>query len=557
MKIKYKLIALVVIALVSLSLFAGISVKDSREDAESLRSIRDHSIENIEALLHLRANVNDLVRRGYEMNSKQSYDDVNFLHSEIKRIRALKTEAETGIQDAITRFEASGISPAVQPEWNKFKTIFEPWLAVWVPEINAHIDAVANKPNPTRAELDAMLFKIEALMTGEIKQNDQVRNEIIQLVALNNQEVTQSVHDSLTSSEQATKFQVILSIVAMLGLTGLGWATVRAITQPLNRVRDVVQQVGRDRNFLLRINHNSKDEIGEVTQAFDGMLDDLQAAFRDIQERNEKVNQAVASMASSAQQVAASSSSQSSSTSAVAAAVEEMTVSINTVTGSASEAQTMAHQAGEVSTEGAKIISQTSDEMGSIAKIVEQAAQVIRALGTESEQISSVVQVIKEVADQTNLLALNAAIEAARAGDQGRGFAVVADEVRKLAERTAQSTSDISTMVSKIQLSSQQAVGEMERVVKQVESGQELAQEAGLRIHSILDEANKVSEAVTEISSALKEQSQASHEIARHVESIAQITDENHAAAKESASGAQDLNQLAQEIGGVLAQFKV
>ncbi|GHU48802.1 hypothetical protein AGMMS50289_25740 [Betaproteobacteria bacterium] len=178
-------------------------------------------------------------------------------------------------------------------------------------------------------------------------------------------------------------------------------------------------------------------------------------------------------------------------------------------------------------------------------------------MGAESEQISSVVQVIKEVADQTNLLALNAAIEAARAGEQGRGFAVVADEVRKLAERTAQSTGDISTMIGKIQVAAKEAVGEMERVVSQVGEGQVLAQQAHEHIQTIHGETSKVSSAITEISNALKEQSEASSDIARHVESIAQMTDENNAAAEETASGATRLNQLAGEVNGEIAQFKV
>jgi methyl-accepting chemotaxis protein len=195
--------------------------------------------------------------------------------------------------------------------------------------------------------------------------------------------------------------------------------------------------------------------------------------------------------------------------------------------------------------------------MTTIAQSVGEASKVIEVLGENSKEISNVVQVIREVADQTNLLALNAAIEAARAGEQGRGFAVVADEVRKLAERTAQSTGDISTMIGKIQVSANEAVEQMQKVVEQVESGQQLAQEAGKRILSIRDETGKVSDAMTEISNALKEQGEASNDIAKHVESIAQITDENNAAAEETSSNAQRLDELAKNVQDTIGQFKV
>jgi methyl-accepting chemotaxis protein len=327
--------------------------------------------------------------------------------------------------------------------------------------------------------------------------------------------------------------------------------------RPLNRARDTISRVAENFDLTLRLNNDSKDEIGQISQSFDYMMGKLQNAFRTIAQRVEKAADAVESVNTALGQVTQGSSSQTSSTSAMAASIEEMTVSINTVAASASDALAMARKAGDMSEEGDGIIEKTRGEMSAIARIVTEASGVIAVLDEESRQITSVVKVIKEVADQTNLLALNAAIEAARAGEQGRGFAVVADEVRKLAERTAQSTGDINNIISKIQASAGEAVEEMNRVEKQVESGQAMATDAGKRMRAIREEAGKVSTAVTEISAALNEQSQASHDVAQHVESIARMTDQNNAAAGEAESNARRMRELAGEVGNTLKQFKV
>jgi predicted nucleic acid-binding Zn-ribbon protein len=85
-----------------------------------------------------------------------------------------------------------------------------------------------------------------------------------------------------------------------------------------------------------------------------------------------------------------------------------------------------------------------------IADVAATSYQNVSELKDLAEKIVGFVSTIAAIAEQTNLLALNAAIEAARAGEQGRGFAVVADEVRNLAQKTNQTTDEITQLVEQI-----------------------------------------------------------------------------------------------------------
>ena len=300
--------------------------------------------------------------------------------------------------------------------------------------------------------------------------------------------------------------------------------------------------------------------VGDTNSLLASMKEMQQTLRRMIEEIVEGAGQlsmASGQLLQASEEVAKRSQQQSESASSMAAAVEEMTVSIDQVGENAREAHHISVQAGELSSHGTEVVRHAADEMNRIASAVQSSAMVIEELGHQSDQITQIVKTIREIADQTNLLALNAAIEAARAGEQGRGFAVVADEVRKLAERTSRSTTEITSMVERIQKGTRDAVSSMETGVTQAGNGVELAGQAGASIAEIRDGAMRVVNVVNNISDSIREQGAVSSDIAKSIENIARMSEESSQAVQETARAARHLQQLSSSLHNLVTRFRL
>jgi len=343
---------------------------------------------------------------------------------------------------------------------------------------------------------------------------------------------------------------VIVVLVFVVFYTTRNW-----LSKPLREALAVTRRVAEG-DLTVSVRATNRDEVGQLLDATDHMCTHLRSMITEVNAGIGKLVSGVSQMAAASQEVASSSGTQSDAAAAMAAAIEEMTVSIDRVSQLSQEARNMAHSSGEVSDNGVAVIDSAIKEMGTIAATVRDSSGAVAQLGDQSQQIAGIVNVIREIADQTNLLALNAAIEAARAGEQGRGFAVVADEVRKLAERTTQSTKQITDMVSQIQGGAKNAVDSMDVGVRQVEEGVELANRAGASIAEIKMGAARVGQAVIGISEALREQTAASQDIARNVERIAQQAEHNHSQAKQTSDAATSLENLAERLRHSIARFR-
>ena len=254
----------------------------------------------------------------------------------------------------------------------------------------------------------------------------------------------------------------------------------------------------------------------EIATQIDSVAKSIQSLASNVEETSTSIQE----MGLSSKEVATHTETMLTAVEETTATIEEMTASIRSIAGKVGAVD-------EVSRESAE----GAEEAG------EQLAEVLAAIQSSTRDIGKVVRIIEEIADQTNLLALNAAIEAARAGDAGRGFAVVAEEVKLLAEKSAESTREISGFVDNVRNDTGQAVDLIQSVVS-----------------DILASVAKTSSLVGEVSIATQEQSGGAAQILRTSHNMQDVTRQVAYAAREQAQGAEGLMGAVESMNDMTQQ---
>ncbi len=290
---------------------------------------------------------------------------------------------------------------------------------------------------------------------------------------------------------------------------------------------------------LVRSVRDASSQVASASNQVAGASDDSAKIGLQASSAIDEVTSTMHEMSVNVQNMVKSTQVQASSVSETSASIDQMVASIQRVADTAKVLLDISNRSREEVHNGIGTMEKATDGLNRINTTIVSSGEIIGALGQRADDIGKIIEVIDDLAEQTNLLALNAAIEAARAGEHGLGFAVVADEVRKLAEKSAQSTKEISELIQSIQKEARKAVENMDRSTSIVNEGLALGNDLNSALKKISNVVTEVYKFAQEIGAATNEQSHGSSQIARATTRLNEITHEINSAVEEQASGAQ------------------
>ena len=324
------------------------------------------------------------------------------------------------------------------------------------------------------------------------------------------------------------------------------------------QIEKLLQEVSAVGDGDLRVQAEvTPDTLGVLADSFNYMIEELAKVVGRVQATTLQVTNATRRLLDRSAEVSQASESQAIQISQTSDAVGRLADFVQLSANNALRAAETAREALRTSQAGQQAVVQTIDGMVHIRENVQETAKKIKRLGERSQEVGEIVRLIEDIAEQTNLLALNAAIQSAMAGEHGRGFAVVADEIRILAERVAEATKRVGTLVKSIQGDTYEAVVAMEESTQEVVNGSRLADEAGRSLQSIYGAVERQTQMISDIARAAGERKQTAEAVALAMGQIAEVTRQTNTATQDTTTSVSYLAELAEQLRASVATFRL
>ena len=303
-------------------------------------------------------------------------------------------------------------------------------------------------------------------------------------------------------------------------------------------LRKTIEDIGRilgemaNGNIAVDVRQNEDYYIGDfrvLAESLKSIRTHLTDVMRDITQIANQVN-------SGANQVSAGAQALSQGTMQQKVSINKLVSNVTDIT---SQIQNSTVRCGNAS----DLVDKATGYADEADTKMEQLVTATQNIDRSSAQIGSIIKTIEDIAFQTNILALNAAVEASRAGTAGKGFSVVADEVRNLAAKSTEAARNTSSLIG--------------RSIHDVKTGTESTSLAISAMQVINECIQSIKTLMDEIAQASAQQSEMIVSVENRIKEVSKVTEENSAAAEESAAISNELSNQAKTLNQLIGQFRI
>lgn len=364
---------------------------------------------------------------------------------------------------------------------------------------------------------------------------------------------------------------LIIAIGLVIGCIA-AFLIIQAICAPLLKLQATVQEVEKNSAYSIRAHSMMEDEVGHTAMAFDSLMNSLQAVITEINQvmiavaggnfsqyvtsdqkgdllsLKTSINDSIkllgqtlsgiievsATLIRKTDELSGSARTLSHNTGEQARKIEQITISMNNIAGSAKENEHHAFQVQGIS-------DQAIEAAGDGNRMMESMLDSMKNIEATSEKAADAIGRINDIASRTRLLALNASIEAVRSGSAGKGFAVIADEVRNLADRSTEVASQANELIKQSSMEIRKGLDNASQTAAVLEN-----------INTIVETANKL---VKEISASSADQSAGISTINESLREINDAVLQNSEIAKNTSDAYIDLSSMSDRMYRGLKKF--